>query len=166
MATDKTDLTYFYFLCDLLEKECVKFCRKNNFDVKIDMGNEFVYYIEEKTVSVSILVDSRIDGYFLDNAYKMGLSYNCGDFILGFLHEIGHHFTLSDISRRQSIRINKTKERIDGWKKKDNYRYFQLLDERIATQWAINYINNNKETLREFANCIVPIIKELQKFIE
>lgn len=148
-------------ILDEIVEVCQNFCDKNNINVSVEIDEDFGYYTHEKVVGIALVVDERAR-YFMDNAMKMGLAYDCGEFITSFLHEIGHHYTLHKLSRRQNKIIDKRKAVLDGRKKKDNYKYFKILDEVLATEWAIKFINANRDLIQELANELIPLMKEIE----
>jgi hypothetical protein len=77
------------------------------------------------------------------------------------LHEVGHHFTLDDLEEDEEEYCMKTKKKLHGESVEDNFIYFDLPDEKLATEWAINYINKNKAKLFKLAIEIQPIINNI-----
>lgn len=142
-------------------KICQRFCDDNGFNVSVKWDKDFGYYEDSEEVGVTLVSDERSQ-WFMENAFNRGLSYDCGDFIASFMHEIGHHFTLDKISRKQDRIINKRKRKLNGNKRKHNFKYFNILDEVLATNWAIDYINNNEDIIEQFAYELMDIIKEVK----
>lgn len=80
-------------------------------------------------------------------------------YIWTFLHEMGH-IQNNDI-KDSFISIRKITDflsyhfgHINIIDKLTTYLYFNLPEEKKATQWAINYINKNYDTVRYYANQI------------
>ena len=72
-----------------LVRKVQKFC--DNFGCVAKMKTDFYSYPTERKVFFSPFIPSvETDNAFMDNAYKMGLNYDCGNFIISLLHEIGH----------------------------------------------------------------------------
>ena len=140
-----------------------EYCDNANLDVKVDNDKEFYCYPNDREVFYSLIMKKRQDKWFMENAFAMGLAYDCGDFLLGFFHEVGHCETESLLTRGQKISRTKRKKNLNGIYKKDNFVYFGLVDEQMATQWAIDYINGHKAELKVLAE---KIQKEIEKVVD
>lgn len=120
-------------------------------DLAARMGTDFCYYYYENVVDYSIIVSERMDRMFMDFAKSIGLKVECGVFILSLLHEVGHHMTIDEIDDDvykycEDVKANLTDS------DEDVMTYFNLPDEKIATEWAIDYINNNFEIVKVFSS--------------
>ena len=127
-----------------------KFLADNDFDCTAEMANDFAYYWKEEIITYSLVVSERMDNLFLDFARKNGLKINCGIFLLSFFHELGHHLTIDDLEEEEEEECEAIKEALTD-SDADCYKYFSLLDEWLATSWAIDYINNNIELIKQLA---------------
>ena len=139
------------------------YCDRVGLDVTVDNDKEFYAYPNDREVFYSLIVNKRQDKWFMQNAYAMGLEYDCGDFLLSFFHEVGHCETEPFLTRGQKISRTKRKKNLNGLYKKDNFIYFGLVDEKLATEWAINYINSHKEEMKTLSTLIQ---KEIQKVLD
>ena len=150
---------------------CQNFCDENGINVLVEIHEEFEYYrdgyddIDDSVVGITLISDYR-DKSFMENAFNRGLQYDCGNFMMSFFHEIGHHYTMDKISKKQQRIIKKWKHKLDSRKDKDNYKHYNIIDEVLATNWAITYINNNKELIRNFAENLIPLIAEIKNELE
>lgn len=125
----------------------------HNFNVRAEMGTDFCYWYNARIVDYTLVVSEKMDNLFLDFALKNGLKVDCGIFILSLFHEIGHSFTYNDF-------INDIDENKDNL---DPEEYFNLPEEKIATLWAIGYINNHAEELKQLSEDLQPVILETIK---
>lgn len=127
-----------------------RFLADNDFDCTAEMGTDFAYYWEEEIITYSLIVSERMDNLFLDFARKNGLQVDCGIFLLSFFHELGHHLTIDDLEEEEEEECEAIKDTLTD-SDADCYKYFSLLDEWLATSWAIDYINNNTNTIKQLA---------------
>lgn len=98
-------------------------------------------------------------------------NYTCDNpFLLLFLHEIGHHQTIAYISYGVQKFCDEEKNRIEvamefaediEEMKKLEFQYFNLPDELMATQWAVNYAKEHPRKTKNMANRLV---QSFQKF--
>ena len=146
-----------------LDKIINDFLLNNNFDCSAKFGSDFAYWYENSEIEYSLLVSERLDNMFKEFAESIGLKINCGNFLLSFFHELGHHNTLDflddDLYKESQLIKSNLNSEID----EDCKKYFELYDEIEATKWAIGYINNNEEKIKKFA---IDIQENLSKWIE
>lgn len=146
---------------------CQDFCDENDIDVLVELHEEFEYYkdgyddIDDSVVGITLISDYR-DKSFMENAFNRGLEYDCGNFVMSFFHEIGHHYTIDYISKKKERIIKKWKHKLDSRKDKDNFKYYNIYDEVLATNWAIRFINSNRDLIGEFVDKLVPLINEIE----
>lgn len=145
-----------------LNKNITRFVQQ--FGVRRALFNdEFAYYHISKEITYAYL-PCKADEHFIDFIYR---TYNIDIepywFIFSILHEIGHHKTkldTIDIEFEESIRA--LLEIID-----DEYRcnelYFQLPAEQLATEWAIEYLQNHYEECWKLQRKWLCIMKHLSK---
>lgn len=139
-----------------------RFLQDNDFDCTTTMSTDFFYYWEEELITYSIVVSERMDRMFLDFAKRKGLKVDCGIFLLSFFHELGHHLTIDNLTDEEDEECEAIKETLTD-NDADCEKYFSVLDEWLATSWAIDYINNNTEQIRQLAEDVQTAI---QSFIE
>ena len=117
--------------------------------VRVAMGTDFCFYYPCR-IEYSILVSERMDNLFLEYAKAHGLKVNCGVFVLSLLHEVGHYFTIDEVDDMEYLKAQDIKAELTD-SDEDCKIYFDLADERVATEWAINYINSHEAELKAFA---------------
>lgn len=147
-----------------IEEVLQAYCDKESFDVEIEIGTDCAYCEYEdgsKGVTMALIFPSLSDKLFMYNMFNNGLKYDCGDFIASFCHEIGHYHTLNWLTEEERDDIISIKEQLDGSLVEDNLTYQQLLDEKLATDWAIEYINSNKGKLSRLAKQLQNLIAEI-----
>lgn len=133
-----------------------KFLVENDFDCYAELGEDFAYYDAKSLITYALIIPVDNDKWFFEYATSLGLKYDCGNFILSFFHEIGHSETLHLLEDEEEeeiwkVKNNLTFEEFEKSKEKANI-YFDLPDEKLATQWAVDYINENVGKVRELSN--------------
>lgn len=139
-------LNQFFEIFDNLINEVVK-----SFDEEYSayLSDEFSADIVNNRVAYSLLVEPESNKAFRDDfVSRFPIADNYSDFLLSMLHEIGHLETVcdmvDDIEKREKIT--------------DNKKYFKLFNERIATDWAGFWLEDNEELATEIdteiSNCL------------
>lgn len=136
--------------------------RELNIKVKCFMGTDFAFYYNLNRIEYSIVVSERMDNLFLKYAKNHGLKVDCGIFLLSFFHEVGHYMTLGQFTLDEIDEFNDYKDSLTD-SDEDCKLYFNVEDERKATLWAIQYINNNEEKVGKLA---LEFQNEMAHFIE
>jgi hypothetical protein len=115
-----------------------KFCADNI--------QEVVYY----TVAMP---KGPVDEFVTDFVSRFPACAEFSEFMLSFMHELGHLETewdmVDDVAERNAITDNKT--------------YFQLYNERIATDWAGEYLTENKSEMLMIDHQILKMLHEIWK---
>lgn len=119
-------------------------------NIKIKLGEEFCLYPFKNTITFPpFLYDDEIE---VDKQWCDWIQTNfqikiCPQkiYYLSFLHEIGHIFTLYNLT---------DEERDDPDYLTDLIEYWNTRREKIATEWAVNFIKNNPIKFNNFINKI------------
>jgi len=102
-------------------------------------------YVDE---SVLFKLTEEIEDDFFNEFIAERFNYKCKyPFIISLLHEVGHHKANDEIEGaiyefciREKARICEEMETADEKRAKElEWQYFNLPDEIMATQWAVNY---------------------------
>ena len=121
------------------------------------LANEYSYYFENESVSFKIYTNNVEDIWF-DEFIKERFGYEVRyPFVISLLHEVGHHKAndniMGDINKfcmREKSRIFKAMENADADEaKKLEWQYFNLPDEIMATQWAVNWAKRNPAKVKQ-----------------
>lgn len=132
-----------------------KFFDNNHWDVDIAPDTDFYYKEQSEKIAYSFVVPDRQDKLFQNYAIELGLNYNCDTFLLALLHEVGHHETLwlmdPDDRDRDELFIAEL-ELTGSMTDETILKYYRCERERLATQWAVDFINKNPNVVREFWN--------------
>lgn len=133
-----------------IDKILNTFLEDNDFECSAKADTDFAYYYKESLITYSLVVSERMDRLFLAHALRKGLKVDCGIFLLSFFHELGHNETIDEIEDDEYLESQTVKATLSD-SDADAERYFNLVDESLATSWAISYINNNIEIVKALA---------------
>ena len=122
--------------------------------VNVEYGDDFCYKLSTQTVIVSENLPDSIY-FYLDFCKKRGLKKEVDPWVLCLLHEIGHDQTLLFINSVSCL----FDSLLGKFAESDSYTmlgvrikmfiYFRLPAEKAATDWAIDFINNNLDKVKE-----------------
>lgn len=133
-----------------LSRFIAKWCEENGFYVSIRYGADFAYYYRNDIVRYSFVTCKLQDELMKEFWALNGLEYNCDIFLMSLLHEIGHYMTEDEWSAEESNNFTEMKKDLDGNTREGNFAYWNVPDEYRATEWAIDFINNNPEKCKVF----------------
>lgn len=136
-------LEQFFEIFDKLINEIVK-----DFDDEYSayLSDKFSADITNNKIAYPLLIDPVSTKEFRDNfVSRFPTADNYSDFLLSLLHEIGHLETVNDMEND----IEKRKKIIS------NKKYFNLFNERIATDWAGFWLEDNEELARQLDDTII-----------
>lgn len=120
----------------------------------VRMRSDFVYNIENERVTFTVPVFGELEKYhceWINARYNVDLSDPLIYWFFSLLHEVGHHQTMIELTdedlefedfMRELIHINYA-DQDDSFESSDVY--FSLPAEILATEWALNYMENNWE---------------------
>lgn len=137
------------------------FLDENSFDCMVQESTEFWYDEVDEMIFYAFAVTEKHDELFNNFNHELGLKYNCDNFILSLFHEIGHHETLHLIEPEERAFDEKVIDQIESKSElgiEDYSLYYRLTSEQIATQWAVDYINNNPEKVKALWDKVQPAI--------
>lgn len=146
----------YYEEVDNINKKYQDYFNKNikskKNDIEFEIGLSYGCYPKEMIVEIPLLVDEKNSLEFLESVEKVG--GNIEDISMemwSVLHEIGH------LQTRQDIFISPLLRKICKILKQPllNKVYFNIPEEKKATKWAVNYVNNNKNDLLLFQENIM-----------
>ena len=143
------------------------------FDAVCDMGSDFCYWNSESLIHYTLVISERQNTHFMDNFNKLAPDINCDVFLASFLHELGHHETLHMFDDADEAYCRDYKEMLHsrlineipiGEAEAEIYRqYFNLPDEYEATMWAIEYMRENADKVKELWEKIKVAIMDFYK---
>lgn len=123
------------------------------FDLTAELGTAFCVYPELGIIQFSIVEDPVSDACFQDFCSKLNPYVHSNGFMNSLFHEIGHVMTLDDFSQTRLAASNAVKAAANVFYKVNprffNKVYFNLPEERAATEWGLNYIETHSDEVRE-----------------
>lgn len=156
-----------------LNKQITKMFRKAVWDScpKMYADTDFSYWIDEEEISYGLVV-SDYDNEMITKWVKDTFDFKIGNiFVFSVLHELGHFFTIDNFTDEEMEKDTEAKELIEEGltklrRKSKKYNevycaYFDLPTEYTATEWAVNWILDNK---KEANKLCVKCNKALAKF--
>lgn len=119
-------------------------------------GTEYSYIYSDESITFKI-TEGTIEDIWFAEFVKNRFGLETESFILGILHEIGHHQANDEIEGAIFDFCTAEKERISAEMKTANearskeleFEYFNLPDEIMATQWAVKYIKANPNHIKQ-----------------
>ena len=135
------------------------------FDVETKLSTDFAYGMDNETIYFGFFITENAEKVWNELIAKWGLEKNYGSFTTCFLHELGHHHTLYYFSNTEMFFNDLIKKLLNlvpiiSFR---NYLYFNLPVEKIATQWAIHYMNTHPYECEWLKNLSQT---EINKFME
>lgn len=153
-----------------LDKMVTNFVKK--FGCEAELGSEFCYWHGEDLINYSLVVPCDTDDFWKEFVYRT-FNYKIENiFMFSLLHEVGHHFTMDNFSKKQRNAENRMTEEIESKlsistsktvDKGLNFKYFNMPMEKVATKWAIRYYKKHRREINHFWH---KFRKELKKFYQ
>lgn len=121
------------------------------------LQDEFAFYFDNNIITFKLTEDNSDEyfSHFVKQRFNFETNYN---FVLSLLHEVGHYKAndeiYGDIYNFCIKEKKRIKEEIEKSEKvsdiiKLSYEYFNLPDEIMATQWAINYMRKHPKKIQK-----------------
>ncbi len=121
-----------------------------------NLSDEYSYYFDDE--SVTFKLTSAVEDAWFNEFIAERFNYICEvPFVLSLLHEVGHHKANDEIEGAIYDFCTTEKERIEEEMKTANadyskvleWQYFNLPDEIMATQWAVNYAKKHPKKIKK-----------------
>lgn len=137
------------------------------FNIKAELDLDFSCYMRKYKITYALMVADPADKYFIPFVKSLAPDFEADIFLISLFHEVGHAFTQFNLS---------TEVWFEGWRDKDdlesiinetedediireqNMRYFNLPEEKAATEWAINYMRTHADDVADFWAELQPAI--------
>ena len=136
---------------------------------KVKYKGEYSYSFKKNRIDYKI-TNNKIEDKWFNEFVKDRFRYKIkSDFLISVLHELGHAVANEEINgdiydfcmaekARIAIEMMATDDEEKG--KALSYQYFNLPDEIMATQWAVNYAETHKKQLKKWRKELDPYINE------
>lgn len=148
---------------DNFENNLLKWLERHGFyGIKVSVGTDFSYWKDGRIIRYS-LIESEYDKPFEQFFYEYGCLYNHSNFVMSFLHELGHAITLESYTNQElddllnqvqyardvinGEDVEEAREFNDDW-------YWHLPHEFDASYWAITYINRFHKEVMELEEIV------------
>lgn len=139
-------------------KQLNKWFRDNGFKgINCYRNSEYEAHTTDNSIGIAdgIYWDETMFNSFISLVQELGLEYDTNVDTLVLLHELGHLQTDDEFSQLSeniyaiiqaifSLVLGLTRNRLYGV---INYLYQRLPQERRATEWAVQYVNENQDAL-------------------
>ena len=138
---------------------------EDNFDnfESVNLGTDFFCYPNTAEIYVAIVALENALDEFMTNLLTRTDITDISDFTWSFLHEVGHCMTWQYLGKRTDHHCNYVKRKIRRGSV-DSQTYYRLPDEKMATDWAINYVTQNYKKVKAFDKNVLQILTEI--FVE
>ena len=130
------------------------FLLENHFDetAKYVAESDSYYDDGEELIVLGGLTVPAADKIFIKYCYSLGLSYEVDIEVLSFLHELCHGETLHIATEEDELNRDLTImlcNLLGVEDEEDFMMYFTTPIEAMATEWAVNFCNENIEKVKE-----------------
>jgi len=123
------------------------------------LSDEYAYYYDDETMTYKLGYEVEDEWFneFLAERFGYKCRGTAESFVLSILHEIGHHKANDEIEGALLDFCTAEKERIDEemqdadeeYSKVLEWQYFNLPDEIMASQWAVNYAKEHPRKVKK-----------------
>lgn len=125
------------------------------FECTAELGSDFSYWYSESLICFALAVAESNDIDFREFCKELQPELHCDIFLLSFMHELGHHETLDEWEDEEYLDMKIQKEQINKMKvsqKEKNFMYFNIPDEKRATEWGLQYIMEHQAEMTQLWN--------------
>ena len=120
----------------------------------VDISTDFYCYPDTKEIFISVLAPATALDDFATNLAKRTDIEDISLFTWSFLHEVGHCMTWNYLNTRTKHHCEYVKRKIE--RGSINYlTYYRLADEKMATDWAIDFIEHNHKLVKAFDRMVL-----------
>ena len=134
------------------------FVRTFDEEYSVELGADFEAVDDEKIVYAIAMIDEEARNFAENFISRFPACAVFDIFTLSFMHELGHLETAWDMVDDVAQR-NKLRKMTD--KKKACALYYRLHNERIATDWAGEYLTEHLEEMQAFEKKVLQILKKV-----
>lgn len=139
---------------------------------KAKYTGEYSYSFEKNRVDFKVDNSAIEDKWYNEFLLERFRYTPTNDFIMSLLHEIGHAKANENIvddiyefciNEKARIGVEMMVAEDEETGRALSFQYFQLPDEIMATQWAVNYAETHENEIKEMWNAIAPYY---EKYLE
>lgn len=132
-------------------------------DFEVSLGLNFECYPTENEIFISVLACANSVQEFRENLLSRTKIDDISEFTWSLLHEVGHCQTWHSMNERTINHCRYIKRKINRGSLPTT-TYYVLTDERIATDWAINFVEDNYKMVKAFDKMALQLLTEF--FVE
>lgn len=133
-----------------------QFMQDNDIECQALPSNEFCCLYDKGVIFYSFFGLGETEKMFFNTFINLGLEYTCDVFLMSWFHEVGHFMTLADIDDedyQMALKVKQAQRMLPPpttWKTlyKINQQYWRLADEKSANEWAVDFMNENREQIQ------------------
>lgn len=132
-----------------------------DFDCSAEMSSDFCYWHSKNLINYTLAIPNNEDKWFQEFANTLMPELKCDSFLLAFFHELGHHETIDDIDDDIYAYCEDIKDEInmeDRATRENNFKYFNLPVEKIATEWGLTYMKTHEKEVADLWNTLQPAL--------
>ena len=146
---------------DRITDLCMYFIDDNiNLDYdSVNVDTDFYCYPNTKEIFISVLAPATALDDFYDNLATRTNIEDISLFTWSFLHEVGHCMTWNYLNKRTKNHCEYVKRKIERGSI-DPLTYYGLSDEKIATDWAIDFVERNHKLVKAFDKNILATLND------
>lgn len=135
---------------------CINFIEENISDCieSVEISTDFYCFPNTKEIYISVLAPATALDDFIANLESRTEINDISVFTWSFLHEVGHCMTWTYLSKRTHHHCNYTKRKIERGSL-NHLLYYTLADEKMATDWAIGFVERNHELVKAFDRMVM-----------
>jgi len=135
---------------------CTDFIEDNITDdiESVDLSTDFYCYPNTKEIYISVLAPATALDDFIANLETRTQINDISVFTWSFLHEVGHCMTWNYLNKRTQHHCEYVKRKIERGSL-DYLLYYTLADEKIATDWAIKFVEHNYSLVKAFDKMVL-----------
>lgn len=123
-----------------------------SFECEAKLGSDFSYWYSDSLICFALAISESSDRDFQEFCRELQPELHCDTFLLSFMHELGHHETLDEWDDDEYLDMKIQKEKINKMKvsqKEKNFMYFNIPDERRATEWGLQYMMEHQTEITQ-----------------
>ena len=141
---------------------CTEFINDIDDFEDVTLGLDFSCFPTTNEIQIAVIASAVSVDDFRTNLYSRMQVRDISEFTWSLLHEVGHCQTWCQMNNRTVNHCKNIKRKIERGSL-PRTMYYDLTDEKIATDWAIRFVNRNHEIVKEFD---YQITRMLDKFYQ
>ena len=142
-------------MCDFFIEDNIS----DNFE-NVDLSTDFECYPTTNEVFISIVALANALDEFMETLLPRTKVDDISTFTWSFLHEVGHCMTDHYLNERTKNHCRNIKRKINRGSV-STLVYYTLAEEKMATDWAIGFVERNHDLIKAFDKNILDILNRI-----